>query len=209
MTHILKFIYLRLFGTLRRMFWWVYLRSVGCRLGHGADVYGGARIVPHGPGAITIGDRFRMLRNATVNTLGPSGCIRIGSNVHVGESTMITAHSRVTIGDDTIIGPQNMIVDVDHVIEDRDVPIRSQGLLSRPITIGANVWISSHCIILKGVTIGRGAVLGAGAVVTHDVPPFAVMVGNPARVIRYWGDDPDDRQAQREAAREVACTSDA
>lgn len=209
MAHVLKFIYFRLFGTLRRAFWWVYLRSAGCRLGRGATFYSGARVVPHGRGSITIGSRFRILRNATINTLAPSGTIKIGSNVHVGESTIITAHSRVSIGDNTIIGPQNMIVDVDHVIEDRDVPIRDQGLVSRPVSIGPNVWISSHCIILKGVTIGRAAVLGAGAVVTHDVPAFAVVVGAPARVIRFWGDDAEDRAGQRKAAREATVPSHA
>jgi acetyltransferase-like isoleucine patch superfamily enzyme len=63
-------------------------------------------------------------------------------------------------------------------------PMRKQPHRSAPIAIGDDVWISANVTILKGVTIGSGAVIGAGAVVTHDIPPLAIAVGAPARVIR-------------------------
>jgi len=186
---IVRFVYFRIVAPLRRALWQTILSSAGGRLDRGAMLYEGIRIVQGHPGSIRIGKRLRMLRNATINTLPPSGQILIGNNVHIGEGTMITAHSRVEIEDDVVIGPYNVIVDVDHVCKDRSRPIAQQGLDSRPIRIGRGAWISSHCVILKGVTIGRGAVLGAGTIVTRDVPDYAISVGAPARTVRIWGDD--------------------
>jgi len=186
---VVRFVYFRIVAPLRRALWQTILSSAGGRLDHGAMLYEGTRIVQGHPGSIRIGKDLRMLRNATINTLPPSGQIVIGDGVHIGEGTMITAHSRVEIEDDAVIGPYNVIVDVDHVCEDRSRPIAKQGLDSRPIRIGRGAWISSHCVILKGVTIGRGAVLGAGTIVTHDVPDYAISVGAPARTIRIWGND--------------------
>jgi maltose O-acetyltransferase len=87
---------------------------------------------------------------------------------------------RVTIGDRTQIGPAVQILAADHP---RDPAQRAQMLeYGRPVTIGANVWIGAGAIILPGVTIGDDALVGAGAVVTRDVPPGAIVVGNPARI---------------------------
>lgn len=88
----------------------------------------------------------------------------------------------VTIGDQTQIGPGVQIMTADHP---RDAQTRATGLeFGRPIHIGSNVWIGAAAIILPGVTVGDGALIGAGSVVTHDVPPQATVVGNPARVLK-------------------------
>jgi acetyltransferase-like isoleucine patch superfamily enzyme len=90
----------------------------------------------------------------------------------------------IKIGDDVQIGPKTVIWGRDHDIS-RDKLIREQGHIKRDILIGNDVWIGANATILKGVTIGNGAVIGAGSVVTKDVPEYAVVVGNPAKVIHY------------------------
>ena len=93
----------------------------------------------------------------------------------------------VTIGNDVRIAAHCMMVSANHRFADPDMPIRKQGLDFGPITIEDDVWIGSRVNILAGVTVGRGSVIGAGAVVTKDVPPMSVMVGVPARKIGERG----------------------
>ena len=100
----------------------------------------------------------------------------------------------ITIGDDVLIGPSVVIWGLDHGVELGE-PIRVQPLVNEPIVIGDDVWIASKAVILKGVTIGSGAVVGAGAVVTSDVPERAIVVGNPARVLRIRGEGEDPASA--------------
>lgn len=79
-----------------------------------------------------------------------------------------------------------MIFHGDHEMSRRDIPMRLQGdSVSKPVVIGDDVWIGARSIILKGVHIGKGAVIAAGAVVTKDVPEYAIVGGVPAKVIKY------------------------
>lgn len=77
------------------------------------------------------------------------------------------------------------ILSYTHNYQDLDRPIIEQGMVGRPVHIGADVWIGARVIVLPGITIGDGAIVGAGSVVTRDVPTRAIVAGNPARVIRY------------------------
>jgi maltose O-acetyltransferase len=88
----------------------------------------------------------------------------------------------VTIGDDVQIGPNVQLLTALHPVEPG--PRRDKWEAARPITIGHNVWLGGGALILPGVTIGDDTVVGAGAVVTRDLPPGVVAVGNPARIIR-------------------------
>lgn len=90
----------------------------------------------------------------------------------------------IRFGDDVLIGPHAVLWGRDHGFEP-GTRIREQPRRKEPIRIGDDVWIGASCVVLKGVTIGSGAVIGAGSVVTRDVPEAAVAVGNPAVVIRY------------------------
>ena len=92
---------------------------------------------------------------------------------------------RVTIGDDTWIAPNVYICPSTHNCKDRNRTIREQGVWGGDITIGKDCWIGVNVVISPGVTIGDGAVIGANAVVTKDIPPYAIAVGAPARVIGY------------------------
>ena len=105
--------------------------------------------------------------------------IYLGTAVFLNFNCVILDVVKVTIGDRTQIGPGVQILTADHP---RDPVQRRAGLeFGRPVSIGANVWIGGAAIILPGVTIGDDAIIGAGAVVTRDVRPGAIVVGNPAK----------------------------
>lgn len=107
--------------------------------------------------------------------------ITLGENVFLNFNCVILDIVAVTIGDETQIGPGVQILTADHP---RDPVQRRNGLeFGRPIAIGRNVWIGGGALILPGVTVGDDAIIGAGSVVTRDVPPGATVAGNPARVL--------------------------
>ncbi len=83
-----------------------------------------------------------------------------------------------------MMGPRVSLLAEQHVIDRVDIPMREQGTRRKGIIIEDDVWLGANCCVLDGVTVGRGAVVGAGAVVTKDVPPFAIVGGVPARIIR-------------------------
>lgn len=106
--------------------------------------------------------------------------IRLEDGVFMNYGCVVLDVAQVTIGKGTQIGPCVQILAADHP---RDPDQRRAGIeLGRPVRIGANVWIGAAAIILPGVTVGDDAIVGAGAVVTRDVPPGATVVGNPARI---------------------------
>jgi len=110
--------------------------------------------------------------------------ISIGRKVVIGEWCFFDGFGGIEIGDWTIIAHNCSFISEDHGFDALDTPIRFQKKVVAPIKIGRDVWIGCGVRILKGVTIGNGAVIGAGSVVTHDIPPFSIAVGVPAKVIK-------------------------
>jgi acetyltransferase-like isoleucine patch superfamily enzyme len=106
--------------------------------------------------------------------------IDLGDRVFVNRGTIITARADIYIGDDVLIGPYVVINSGDHNYSDPAQPIESQGHATGPISIGNDVWLGAHCVILRGVKVGDGAVVAAGAVVIDDVPPCTLVAGVPA-----------------------------
>lgn len=113
--------------------------------------------------------------------------IEIGDNVSIGSYCHITAINRIVIGNGVLTGRWVTITDNSHGETDKETldvlpvkrPLKSKG----PVIIEDNVWIGDKATILPGVTIGRGSVIGANAVVSKDVPPYSIAVGNPIRII--------------------------
>jgi len=106
----------------------------------------------------------------------------IGSRTTVGFNTFIYASSKITIGKDCMIAPFVYIVDSDHGT-DKKIFMNKQSNVSNPIQIGSDVWIGVRSVILSGVSIGDGAVIAAGSVVSKDVPPYAIVGGVPAKIL--------------------------
>ena len=119
---------------------------------------------------------------------GDGSQIEIGDNSGIGVNCCI--YGPVKIGHDVMMGPEVLIFTANHRYDRLDIPMRQQGRCTpQPVVIEDDVWIAARVIILPGVRVGRGAVLGANAIVTKDVPEYAVMGGNPAAIIRYRTDD--------------------
>jgi acetyltransferase-like isoleucine patch superfamily enzyme len=113
-------------------------------------------------------------------------CISVGHNSHVSRNCQINGPypGDIQIGSNVMVGPYVMVTSVIHNFADIDIPMKKQGLSSKPVVIEDDVWIGGHSTILPGVRIGKGAVIGAGSVVTKDVEAFAIQGGVPARKIR-------------------------
>ncbi len=113
-----------------------------------------------------------------------TGEIEIGSGNFFGHHGTLAAIELIKIGADCQIADMVLIRDHDHRSDRLDIPMRMQGLVSAPIIIGDDVWIGSKATILKGVTIGSHSIIGAGAVVTKNIPPYSIAAGVPAKVIK-------------------------
>lgn len=109
--------------------------------------------------------------------------LSLGDNSGLGINCKI--QGTVTIGDNVMMGPDVLIYTTNHEFKCKDVPIQQQGYQAeKPVSIGNDVWIGARVIILPGVHIGDGCVIGAGAVVTKDIPAYCVCAGNPAKVVK-------------------------
>lgn len=109
--------------------------------------------------------------------------VEMGEKVGFNYGCYVNGFGGLTIGDRTIIGPYTMIHTANHEM-DTGRPIPEQGWNLGPVDIGPDCWIGMGVCILPGVTIGEGCVVGAGSVVTRDLEPYAVAVGNPAKPIK-------------------------
>lgn len=119
--------------------------------------------------------------------------VKIGENCHFGDFLHFTCINKITIGNNLLTGRWVTISDNGHGKTDYNTlqipPIKRRLSCKGPIEIGNNVWIGDKATILSGVKIGDGVVIAANAVVTKDIPPFSVVAGNPAKVIKdniYW-----------------------
>lgn len=127
------------------------------------------------------GEHVKINRHAQL-----SSGISLGNYSDIGPNAYL--HGTITIGDYVLMGRDVKIITSNHRSSDPDTPIKLQGWTEvRPVVIEDGVWIGSNVIILPGVHVGKGAILGAGAVIREDVPPFAVMAGNPAYILKYRG----------------------
>lgn len=130
-----------------------------------------------------LGNNVEVLRG----TIAFSENIEIGDNVYIGPESYIFAQGGISIGSGTILGPRVTILTNNHHYDGEDlesVPYDGKNILAK-VTIGENVWIGANTSIVPGITVGEGAIIAMGSVVTRNVPKYAVAGGNPAEVIKY------------------------
>jgi len=150
-------------------------------VGPGARVRGWP-VVENEGGRIVIGSRFCVWSHLGRVELyaGPGATLAIGNDVFVNHGTVLSASCGITLGDRVNVAPRCTLLDNDfHGTDTRDAAPRMA-----PIVLEDDVWLGTGVIVLRGVTIGRGSVVAAGAVVTRDVPPGVLAGGVPARVLR-------------------------
>lgn len=158
--------------------WWL-VRRHRARLGGKVRFRGGSPLVAN-QGHLVIGamTEFDCRTYPIRLTVLPGATLEIGRGTFLNRGTAIAAAGSVRLGDHCLVGEWVSILDTDFHPVHADTPVRIA-----PVSIGRNVWLANRVTVLPGVTIGDHAVVGAGAVVAHDLPARAIAVGNPARVV--------------------------
>jgi acetyltransferase-like isoleucine patch superfamily enzyme len=157
------------------------------------------------PGGIQIGAETFIMLGTELHVYNfrdlPHAGISIGQGCIIGERNIIRGSGGVKIGDHVLTAPGVQILSSNHLYGDPTLPIMEQGVSTEGITIEDGGWIGAGAIILDGVRIGRNSVIGAGAVVTHDVPPYGIALGSPAEVVGDTRSDaaPNRRTQQAES----------
>ncbi|MEA3230208.1 MAG: DapH/DapD/GlmU-related protein [Thermodesulfobacteriota bacterium] len=183
----------------------IFYKNLFKHIGKGLII--GRNVVIRHPGKISIGDNvaiddncildgrgsgkrgLRLEDNVLINRncmiLAKTGPIRIGKRSSIGSNSVIVSMSGVDIGEAVLTAGGCYISAGTYQFEALDMPVMDQDVYSSgPVTIGANSWLGTRVTILDGVSIGNGAVIGAGALVNKDIPTHAVAIGTPAKVVR-------------------------
>ena len=172
----------------------------------GRNVTFGANVVLRHPHKIRIGDNVVIDDACCLDAKGVDNRgIDIGTGVFIGRGTILSCKNgdivvddhanigfnceifsggRVRLGKHALVAAYTYLVGGDHVRDRTDRPVLRQGRVARGIEVDDNVWLGAHVVVADGVTIGRDAIVGAGAVVRDEIPPFSVAAGVPARIIR-------------------------
>lgn len=109
--------------------------------------------------------------------------ITIGTSTIIAHDTILDGRAGLTIGNDVLVGFHSKLLTLTHNFSDPSILIRKQGFSGDPIQLGNDVWIGTSVIILPGIKISDGSIIGAGSVVTKDVPPYVIVGGSPAKII--------------------------
>jgi len=136
---------------------------------------------------ISLGNNVHFGTNAQIYAFGTGKeTIEIGNNIFLNSNVMLNANNggKIIIGNNVMIGPNVVFRACNHDFLDRNIPIISQGHTKGFINVKDDVWIGANAVILANVTIGKGAVVAAGAVVTKDIEDYAVVAGVPARKVK-------------------------
>jgi len=136
----------------------------------------------------------RLAAGSAPRTIGKFSILKRPERIFIGASVInnfvtldATYGEGIRVGDQVLIGPYSLVVSYDHEFSDPARPIREQECRGGRVSIEDDVWIGAHCVITRDVTIGRGSVIGAGSVVTRDIPPGSIAHGSPARVVGQRG----------------------
>jgi acetyltransferase-like isoleucine patch superfamily enzyme len=205
--------------TARRIYlggdWYGYGLPGNVQLGENVyldSAYGFAHVHSEHTAAIRLGDGCSVSERASF-LVGPAGRIEIGSHSRL-VGAILVCNQRIVLGSGCLLQPGAVVADTwlektSMLAQQRNAlrcaagdPLRRLPPVAptRPVHIGDNAWIGESAVVMPGVTLGRGSVIMERAVVTQDVPPHAVVAGNPARVVRFV-DPRDAEQARAEAVR--------
>jgi galactoside O-acetyltransferase len=140
-------------------------------------------IIIKGHKNISIGSNFLMMRLGAL--YAETGSIEIGNHVAMNSNALIDANEsgKILIGNNCLLGPNVVLRASDHTFARVDMPIRLQGHSGGVIVLEDDVWLAANVVVTRDTRIGRGSIVGAGSVVTHDIPPYSIAAGAPARVI--------------------------
>ena len=152
------------------------------RVGDGSTVRGYGSIAVAAGGALVLGSRCAVMQGCEI-AVDEGAAVEIGEDVYVGAYVNIRSSRRIRVGHHARLGQFVSLVGGQYRYAARDRLIREQGFEEGDVVIGDDVWLGVGVVVLSGVTVGTGAVVGAGAIVTRDIPPYAIAVGNPARVV--------------------------
>ena len=155
----------------------LYWRCSPIRMGRGVQIYRYTTI--EHPNKVTLSDGVMLQEGVLINS-ELSGSLFLGKNVQINPHCKLDHSGDLYIDEGTLISANTTIYTHSHGYDPRSIPT------PRPLHIGKNVWIGSHVVVLDNVsTIGEGALIASGAVVTKDIPPFAIVGGNPAKILKY------------------------
>ncbi len=170
---------------------WYYrlqCRVRGQRVRFGRNFRVAGRLDIRGPGTVVFGDDCTVVATrfapVTPYTHSPQAIIQIGHRV-VLNGTRLGCCQRIDVSENCLLADVRVFDTDFHALESRGQHRWHTAGVTKPVMIGPDVWIGAGAMILKGVSIGAHAVVGAGSVVTREVPPWAVVAGNPARVVKY------------------------
>jgi galactoside O-acetyltransferase len=138
-----------------------------------------------GSSVLRLGDDVHLARFCTLRAGERGISIHDGAGINV--RTYLDGNGEIEIGQNTLLSPGVQVLSANHVFDDPKVPVRFQGGIYGKVTMGEDCWLGTNVVVLPGVTIGRGAVVGAGAVVTKDIPAYGIALGVPAKVVGHRG----------------------
>ncbi|MDT8303282.1 MAG: acyltransferase [Sedimentisphaerales bacterium] len=171
---------------IRAVLWWAklqfFVNSKNVKFESRCSILKGARVRATDGGSANFGTGVSIDRYADVTV--KYGELIVGPGTYIGQFSVICARKKIIIGKDCLIAEHVTIRDQDHRFGP-GLLTKDAGFTSSPVEIGDNVWIGAKVTITKGVTIGDHSVIGANSVVTKKIPPKAIAVGSPAKVIRF------------------------
>jgi len=162
--------------------WWLQLQ--GMKMGENCHI---GKIDINLANSVSLGHSVSIESGVVFQYAGPyrdGFAIEIGDDCFIGTHTHLNIQNGVRIGNHCMIAAGCRMVDNEHGFNDSEIPMHQQPTFSAPIVLEDNVWIGANAVILKGVHIGTGSIIGAGAVVNRPVPPMEIWAGVPARKIR-------------------------